>query len=226
MRGARAAAAATTEGCAMFEGVPSRWSRKWPRSSTSSPSPMCTLIRVWLVGWAAGTPSCAPSWSASGPGRPRPPTPPPPMSWRPRMHRSPRTPAPRTRPRRHWPTSCDCCWCRATPWTARTSSSKIKAGEGGAESALFAADLMRMYLRYAERRGWPGRGARQRGIRPRRDQGRCDRCQEPRAGAAGRRALRPIEVRGRGAPRPASPGDRVCRTYPYLRCGRAGAARS
>ena len=31
---------------------------------------------------------------------------------------------------------------------------EIKAGEGGAESALFAADLLRMYLRYAERRGW------------------------------------------------------------------------
>ncbi|ACV09428.1 peptide chain release factor 1 [Jonesia denitrificans] len=31
---------------------------------------------------------------------------------------------------------------------------EIKAGEGGAESALFAADLLRMYLRYAERQGW------------------------------------------------------------------------
>ena len=31
---------------------------------------------------------------------------------------------------------------------------EIKAGEGGQESALFAGDLMRMYLRYAERRGW------------------------------------------------------------------------
>ena len=31
---------------------------------------------------------------------------------------------------------------------------EIKAGEGGEESALFAADLLRMYLRYAERRGW------------------------------------------------------------------------
>src|SRR5919112_6308367 len=30
---------------------------------------------------------------------------------------------------------------------------EIKAGEGGAESALFAGDLLRMYLRYAERRG-------------------------------------------------------------------------
>jgi peptide chain release factor 1 len=31
---------------------------------------------------------------------------------------------------------------------------EIKAGEGGEESALFAADLQRMYLRYAERQGW------------------------------------------------------------------------
>src|SRR3954447_17697246 len=31
---------------------------------------------------------------------------------------------------------------------------EVKAGEGGAESALFAGDLLRMYLRYAERRGW------------------------------------------------------------------------
>jgi peptide chain release factor 1 len=31
---------------------------------------------------------------------------------------------------------------------------EIKSGEGGEESALFAADLLRMYGRYAERRGW------------------------------------------------------------------------
>ncbi|MFH8379688.1 peptide chain release factor 1 [Kitasatospora sp. NPDC018058] len=31
---------------------------------------------------------------------------------------------------------------------------EIKAGEGGEESALFAGDLLRMYLRYAERIGW------------------------------------------------------------------------
>ncbi|CAL9399982.1 Peptide chain release factor 1 [Streptomyces sp. enrichment culture] len=31
---------------------------------------------------------------------------------------------------------------------------EIKAGEGGDESALFAGDLLRMYLRYAERVGW------------------------------------------------------------------------
>ena len=31
---------------------------------------------------------------------------------------------------------------------------EVKAGEGGEESALFAADLLRMHLRFAERRGW------------------------------------------------------------------------
>jgi peptide chain release factor 1 len=31
---------------------------------------------------------------------------------------------------------------------------EIKAGEGGDESALFAGDLLRMYQRYSERRGW------------------------------------------------------------------------
>ena len=31
---------------------------------------------------------------------------------------------------------------------------EIKAGAGGDESALFAGDLMRMYMRYAEKQGW------------------------------------------------------------------------
>jgi peptide chain release factor 1 len=31
---------------------------------------------------------------------------------------------------------------------------EIRSGEGGEEAALFAADLFRMYARYAERRGW------------------------------------------------------------------------
>jgi len=31
---------------------------------------------------------------------------------------------------------------------------EVRSGEGGEESALFAADLVRMYLRYAERHGW------------------------------------------------------------------------
>ena len=31
---------------------------------------------------------------------------------------------------------------------------EVRAGTGGDEAALFAADLMRMYIRYAELRGW------------------------------------------------------------------------
>jgi peptide chain release factor 1 len=40
------------------------------------------------------------------------------------------------------------------PLDAKDVILEIKAGEGGTESALFAGDLLRMYLRYAERRGW------------------------------------------------------------------------
>ncbi len=40
------------------------------------------------------------------------------------------------------------------PDDARNAFVEIRAGTGGDESALFAADLARMYLRHAERRGW------------------------------------------------------------------------
>ena len=40
------------------------------------------------------------------------------------------------------------------PDDARNAFLEIRAGTGGDESTLFAADLARMYLRYAERRGW------------------------------------------------------------------------
>ncbi|MFX5839791.1 PCRF domain-containing protein, partial [Acinetobacter baumannii] len=31
---------------------------------------------------------------------------------------------------------------------------EVRAGPGGAEAAIFAGDLFRMYARYAERQGW------------------------------------------------------------------------
>ena len=40
------------------------------------------------------------------------------------------------------------------PDDQRPAFVEIRAGTGGEESALFAADLARMYLRHAERRGW------------------------------------------------------------------------
>jgi len=40
------------------------------------------------------------------------------------------------------------------PNDARNTYLEIRAGTGGDEAALFAGDLLRMYLRYAEQRGW------------------------------------------------------------------------
>ena len=40
------------------------------------------------------------------------------------------------------------------PDDVRNTFLEIRAGTGGDESALFAGDLLRMYLRYAERQGW------------------------------------------------------------------------
>jgi peptide chain release factor 1 len=40
------------------------------------------------------------------------------------------------------------------PDDAKNTIVEIRAGTGGDEAALFAGDLFRMYLRYAERRGW------------------------------------------------------------------------
>jgi len=40
------------------------------------------------------------------------------------------------------------------PTDSRNTIIEIRAGAGGSESALFAADLYRMYTRYAEGRGW------------------------------------------------------------------------
>ena len=69
---------------------------------------------------------------------------------------------------------------------------EVKAGEGGEESALFAGDLLRMYLRYAERRGWSTEVHRRHRVRPRRLQGRARSPSRP--GACRSRATR----RGRG----------------------------
>ena len=42
----------------------------------------------------------------------------------------------------------------ADPNDQRNCFLEVRAGTGGAEAALFAGDLLRMYLRYAEARGW------------------------------------------------------------------------
>ena len=47
-----------------------------------------------------------------------------------------------------------CCWCPRIPNDEKNVILEIRAGTGGDEAALFAAELFRMYARYAERRGW------------------------------------------------------------------------
>ena len=44
------------------------------------------------------------------------------------------------------------------PADSRNTIIEIRAGAGGSESALFAADLFRMYTRYAASRGWKAEG--------------------------------------------------------------------
>jgi len=44
------------------------------------------------------------------------------------------------------------------PTDSRNTIMEIRAGAGGSESALFAADLFRMYTRYAEGQGWKVEG--------------------------------------------------------------------
>jgi peptide chain release factor 1 len=61
---------------------------------------------------------------------------------------------------------------------------EVQAGEGGDESALFASDLLRMYLRYAERQGW-----------------KTEMLDVTESDLGGYKAAT-IAVRGRGEPRP------------------------
>lgn len=61
---------------------------------------------------------------------------------------------------------------------------EVKAGEGGEESALFAGDLLRMYLRWAERRGW-----------------RTEILDATESDLGGYKDVR-VSIRSRGAPRP------------------------
>src|SRR5436305_1835261 len=44
----------------------------------------------------------------------------------------------------------------ADPLDDRDAIAEIRAGTGGDEAALFAAELFRMYTRFCERRGWEG----------------------------------------------------------------------
>ncbi len=97
------------------------------------------------------------------------------------------------------------------PTDAKDAILEIKSGEGGEESALFAGDLLRMYTRYAERRGWKieildATESDLGGYKSVTVAVKAKGTPEP-----GRGAVRPAEVRGRRAPRAAGAGHRVAR---------------
>ena len=102
---------------------------------------------------------------------------------------------------------------------------EVKAGEGGEESALFAGDLLRMYLRYAERQGWKTEvlDATVTGLGGYKDVTVAVKARPPRV-ARRRRRVGQAEVRGRRAPGSAGAGHRVAGPHSHVRRRRPGAA--
>ena len=78
---------------------------------------------------------------------------------------------------------------------------EIRAGTGGDEATLFAAEIFRMYSRYAETQGWKMEDHIQQRFLGRRPQG------SHRAGQR-QQGLQQAQVRERRAPRAARAGDR------------------
>ena len=118
--------------------------------------------------------------------------------------------------RRCSPTS-RCCCCRRIPNDEKNVIVEIRAGTGGEEAALFAADLFRMYSRYAETPG----------LEDGRDVAQRDRQRHPGSDRQHRRQarLQPAEVRERRAPRAARARHRGQRPHPHLDGHRRRAAR-
>ena len=111
------------------------------------------------------------------------------------------------------------------PTDAKDAILEIKSGEGGEESALFAGDLLRMYTRYAERRGWrievlDATESDLGGLQVRDGGGEGEGRPRARRGA-----VRAAQVRGRGPPGAAGAGHRVAGARPHLRRRGAGDAR-
>ena len=96
---------------------------------------------------------------------------------------------------------------------------EIRAGTGGDEAALFAADLFRMYTRYAERQGW------QIEVMSSSDTG-VGGIKEVIAIDRRPRRLQQAEIRERRPPRAARAGHRSERPHPHLDRDRRGAAGS
>ena len=119
------------------------------RTPTSTPTPTCArrLGRRYaeLTAVVATYPRLAAALGDID-GRPR--------AGRRGRSRSPPRPSGSTRPARARGAAAAAARAPRPEADSKDAILEIKAGEGGEESALFAGDLLRMYTRYAERRGW------------------------------------------------------------------------
>ncbi len=104
------------------------------------------------------------------------------------------------------------------PTDSRNTIVEIRAGAGGSESALFAADLYRMFTRYAETRKWK--------IEPL-DSNPSDLggFKEIIFEVTGTDVFKRLKIRERRASRPARAGDRSAGTHPHQHRDRRRAAR-
>ncbi len=94
---------------------------------------------------------------------------------------------------------------------------EIRAGTGGDEAALFAGDLCRMYLRYAEQRGWRSEIVSE-------SLGEPGGYKEVIVRIVGQGRLLAAEVRIRRPPGAARAGDRIPGPHPHLGLHGGGAA--
>ena len=101
----------------------------------------------------------------------------------------------------------------------RPAMLEIRAGTGGDEAALFAADLFRMYERYAAEQGWKVEPVSM-------NANELGGFKEMVANVSGTGRVRQAQVRERGPPGPARAGDRERRAHPHLGGDRRGAARA
>ena len=106
------------------------------------------------------------------------------------------------------------------PDDARDTIMEIKAGTGGEEAALFAGDLLRMYMRYAEKRGWTVTLQSENttelgGVK---DVQLDDQSQGH--SRSGRRRMGIPQIRGWRASRAAYPRHRIAGSYSDVRSGR------
>ena len=100
----------------------------------------------------------------------------------------------------------------------RAAMLEIRAGTGGDEAALFAGDLLRMYQRYAEAKGWRFELISA-------SPSEIGGYKEAIASVTGQGVFARLKFESGVAPRPARPGDRERRPHPHVGGHRRGAAR-